>query len=536
MNGTQSEPVTKNAAVIGGITMLARVAGFGRILVLTWAVGIGGLLDVYNTANRVPNILYEIVAGGALSALVVPLLTAPIARRSFAMADRTASALLTWSLIILAPLGVIVAAAARPIMMVLIGDGGGEAQIAMGTRMIQVFSPQLPLYGVGVVLTGILHAHRRFVWPALAPILSSVTVIGAYVAYGVLAGPGSAVGDVAFGHELILSIGTTSATVVMTVCLFIPLRRLGVRWRPRLSFGEEGVAAHVRSMAVAGGISIAAWQVSLLFVLGLTNGGPQGTVGIFMIGLTVYMLPWGVFAMPLAVSSYPALSQAHALGDSAGYDQLLGRTTRHVVVLSALGAAGLWGLANPLGTIFDRVGGTIGADGTIAATIAALSPGLIGFALFPLLTRALYAVSAMRVAATATIVGWGATYVAAIAFSLAVPTNDRALAVAWGNSTGMCVLGVALIIAVARTVGTRALAGVWRAGLVSMIAAAMAAAAGRAGTTMWGTSPSVGEAIVAILVGGTMSVLVFGLVTLILNGNDFRSIAAGVRERMRSKK
>lgn len=536
-----AEQVGKNAAVIGGITMLSRIAGFGRILVLTWAVGMGGVLDVYNTANRVPNILYEIVAGGALAALVVPLLAAPLARRQPEVVNRTASGLLTWSVLILLPIGVVVALAAEPIMVALAGDsadaGDVPSNVAMGTRMIQVFAPQLPLYGIGVVLTGILHTHRQFVWPAVAPLLSSLTVIAAYLAYGWTAGQGVPVADVPLGHELTLSIGTTLATVIMTFCLLIPLRRTGVRLRPSLRFGGDGVGRNVRRMALTGGVSIAAWQVSLLLVLGLTNDGLRGTVGLFSIALTLYMLPWGVFAMPLSLSAYPALAEAHGVGDEKTYATTLSMATRRVLLLSFLGAAALIGLAVPLSTVFQQVGGSGDVDPSLdvvsamADALTALGIGLVGFSLFPLLTRALYARGAMAQAAVATVAGWVVAYGMAIVLSAVMPIADRALAVGLGNALGMVVLGAALLVTVARVAGRASLAGTWRAGWAGAVACLVAAVVGRWVAGLW-HDPSLLDAVVSLVVAGCAMGLVFGVVSYVLNKRDVRPMTAVITSRL----
>ena len=529
------EKVGRSAALISGITMLSRIVGFGRIMVLAWVVGAGSVLDVYNTANRVPNILYEIAAGGALAALVVPLLAAPLARREPEVVNRTASALLTWSLVALVPLAVVVALMAEPIMRLLTGGGDDSgAAIAAGSRMIQVFAPQLPLYGIGVVLTGILHTHRRFAWPALAPLLSSLTVIAAYLVYGFFTEPGTNVENLPLAQELVLSIGTTLATVVMTFCLLIPLRKVGIRLRPTLRFGKD-MTRSVRTMALAGGVSIAAWQASLLLILALTNQGLRGTVGLFTIALTVYMLPWGVFAMPLALSSYPALSEAHGVGDQERYAATLAVTTRRVIILAGLGAAALVGLAVPVAEIFEAITDTTDLDpgldftGSLSSALVALGPGLLGFSLYPLLTRALYARGAVVAAAVATVSGWAIAYGAAITLSAVFPIAERAAAVGWGNSIGMVVLGAALLVTVAWLAGRASLAGTVWSLVVSVAAAAASAGVGYAIAALWPASMSLGQAVLSALSAGTAIALVFGVVSYVMDKRDVRPmVTAGI--------
>src|SRR5260370_4333274 len=172
--------------------MLARVIGFGRQVVFAHTVQAQCLGTAYTTANMVPNIIYDIVMGGALTAVVVPVLAGPARARAAdrEQVERTAAALLTWRVLLLVPVSAVVAIAARPLVSVLLGAAPGcprPAMVALGTRMLIVFAPQILLYGLAVVLYGILQAHRKFAAPALAPVLSSLVVIGAYFWFGQVA-------------------------------------------------------------------------------------------------------------------------------------------------------------------------------------------------------------------------------------------------------------------------------------------------------------------------------------------------------------
>src|ERR1700730_7780845 len=177
--------IGRAAVLIGAITMLARVIGFGRQVVFAHTVQAQCLGTAYTTANMVPNIIYDIVMGGALTAVVVPVLAGPARARATdrEQVEQTSAALLTWTVLLLVPVSAVVAIAARPLVSVLLGAAPGcprPAMVALGTRMLIVFAPQILLYGLGVVLYGILQAHRKFTAPALAPVLSSLVVIGAY--------------------------------------------------------------------------------------------------------------------------------------------------------------------------------------------------------------------------------------------------------------------------------------------------------------------------------------------------------------------
>ena len=176
------------AGMIAVLTLLARATGFARWFVFSGAVGTTCVGNVYNAANTLPNVLYEVAAGGVLAAVAVPLIARALSRGDEAVADRIASALLTWAVTLLVPLAALLFLLAGPISeLLLVRTSQCPGAQQLGADMIRVFAPQVPLYGIGIVLAGVLQAHRRFLAAALAPLLSSLVVIGAYLLYGALA-------------------------------------------------------------------------------------------------------------------------------------------------------------------------------------------------------------------------------------------------------------------------------------------------------------------------------------------------------------
>src|SRR5258706_13742528 len=121
--------------------------------------------------------------------------------------------------------------------------------------MLRVFAPQLPLYGIGIVLTGALQTYRRFACPVIAPLLSSVTVMVVYVAFGVLAGRGADLGAVSQEHLWLLSGGTTLAVAVLSLCLVVPVSRLHLRIAPTVRMHVDAVRT-LRPLAVAGVVTV----------------------------------------------------------------------------------------------------------------------------------------------------------------------------------------------------------------------------------------------------------------------------------------
>ncbi|GAB2594663.1 membrane protein [Paractinoplanes abujensis] len=510
------------AALITVLTVVARIAGFGRTFVFLHTVGDNGLGDIYNAANTIPNIVFELVAGGALASLVVPLLAGAVAAGDRERVSAVSSALLTWVLVLLVPMAALVALLAGPIAGLLPRVPVEQQETA--ASMLRVFAPQLPLYGVGIVLTGVLQAHHRFAWPVIAPLLSSVTVMGAYLSYAAADGAGTGVAGLTRTGELFLSVGTTCGVVVLALCLVVPLRRLRLRLRPALRFpGDEGRRA-VR-LGWAGAVTVGSQQLMTVTAIALAAGA-DGDLTRYNAAQTVFLLPWAVLAVPLATAVYPTLSAAASAGDEQVYGQALSASARSVMLLSGLGAAALIAVAGPAAYLIDAFPASSG--------IAGFAPGLLGYALFALLSRALYARGATAAAAFSTAVGW--IVAAGSALMLAGWGQERLVfGLGLANSIGMSVIGLLLVLAVRRHAGPAALAGLGRITLVTVVAAGLAALAGWGVVAglgpLFGPTPQVLGSIVQGILGGLAVLVVFVGVVYPLARHDLAPLARRLRRR-----
>ncbi|GAA0396829.1 lipid II flippase MurJ [Micromonospora gifhornensis] len=518
--------VASAAALIAVLTVLSRVAGFGRTAVFTWVVQDSDLGAMYVLANTAPNIIFEIVAGGALASLVVPLLAGAVAAGDRRAVAATTGALLTWTVTLLVPLAVLLALGAGPLINLL--ENRSPEELAAGARMLRVFAPQLPLYGIGIVLSGVLQAHRRFAWPVIAPLLSSLTVIVVYLVFGGVAGPGASVAQAGRGAELILSAGTTLGVAVLSLSLLIPIRRL--RLRPRLGYTFTADArARVGGLAVAGVVTVTAQQVALAVILFRVAGGLTEAPQVFNLAQTIYLLPWAVLAVPLATAAYPTLAAACAGGDEQTYRDTLAATLRGVLLLSFLGAAVLVGTAGPIGRFFP-----LNADAT-ADAIAGYAPGLLGYGLFAVLSRALYARGATRAATAAITAGWLVVPLALLPLSTLLPVADRVLSAALANSVGMLLLGGLLLVAVRRAAGPVALAGAARAagaGLLGATAGALAALGLLRLLADADGTPTRWVALGQGMLSGALVGVVFLAVVWLVDRRDVRPVLAGLRRRL----
>jgi putative peptidoglycan lipid II flippase len=536
--------LARAAAIIAVATLLARLAGFARTLVFSGSVGAAGVGDTYQTVNMLPNVVYEVAAGGALAAVAVPLIAGQLGAGRREDADQTASALLTWALAVLVPLSVLLALAAPWLSDLLLGDTAVPGSADLGTTMLVIFAPQVALYGVGIVLAGILQAHRRFLAAALAPLLSSLVVIAAYLGYGLVAERSTTPADISSGAVWVLAGGTTLGVVVLSLPLLVPAARAGVRLRPTFTF-PDGVARRAGSLAGAGVLALVAQQAAVAATLWLTHAPrtvDTGVVNVYTYVQAVYLLPYAVLAVPIATSAFPALAHSTAAEELAQQVGTSARDTlagalRGILLLTAGAVTVLMAVSRPVGVFFasfDR-GAAAGGAAALAALPGALSayaPGLVGFSVTALLTRALYVRGRPIHAALAVAAGWALAALVPVAL---IPEGSGAgvtLGVLGiGSTLGMTVSAAVLALLVRSAWGVEAVQGAGRTLGSAVVAVAVGLAVGD--TVARGLSP---DSLWSALGSG----LLVGLVTLVaylgvMMVADRRAMQA-LRERGRSRR
>lgn len=448
------------AGQVGTFTLASRLLGFLRWVVQAATVGSGAMAGAYSSANQIPNVFYEVVVGGALAGTVVPLLAGAIAHGQREKVRETASGLLGLTLAVLLPLAVLMALFAEPLAQLLVTSdtrmGADKAAIAywggshqLVVAFLRMFALQIPLYGLGVVLTGVLQAYNRFTWPALAPIFSSLVVMLTYGIYGALIDAGHYAQAV-----LTLGWGTTAGVAALSLPLLWPVHRLGLGLRARLRL-PAGTFTQLRSLAGAGIAALIAQQISVLTVVAVARRyGSAGTIAIYQYTQAIYVLPYAVLAVPLATVVYPQLAARLAAKHvSRETKDLIANSTALVTLAACVGSGALM-LGAPLA---QQVFGLITAVDYMGAALVAFAPGLVGYALIYQLTRVLYVLDAARSAALATCLGW--LVVAGASWVFSANAKGPAVLVYLGaaSSAGMSLAGVVLALVLARRVGARAL-------------------------------------------------------------------------------
>ncbi|NHA67792.1 murein biosynthesis integral membrane protein MurJ [Phycicoccus flavus] len=471
------------AGLISAVTLLARVAGFGRVLVFSEAVRADGVGSIYQGVNALPNVVFEVAAGGTLAAVAVPLIAHRLGAGERERADRLASVLLTWTLVALVPLGLLLLLLAEPVVGWLVEERDPRS-LAVGTTLLRIFALQVPLYGLGIVLTGLLHAHRRFLLAALAPLMSSVVVLVSYLWYAAIVDGETSPAAVPDRAVAVLGWGTTLGVAVLSLPLLVPALRTGWRWRPALRL-ETDDRRRIGHLAGAGVLALVGQQGTVLATLWLAyHSVDRGVTAVYTYAQAVYLLPYAVVAVPIAQSTFPAIALGHAGG--ADTRATLTRSLRAVLVLTGVAAGVLMAAAPAIGAFFRILDANRGPEGASPAALAALPgavlayvPGLVGFGLVALLTRALYVRGAPMDAGVATAAGWAVAALPPLLVAGGGASADTVLRVLGVFSTlGMTLAGLSLVVLVRRAWGPEVTRGLGRTTGAVVVALALAVGVG----------------------------------------------------------
>jgi putative peptidoglycan lipid II flippase len=238
-----SRGILRAAGTMAVATLVSRITGLLRTMVLTAALGVGLVGDAYNTSNTLPNIVYELLLGGVLTSVVVPLLVRAQERDDdggAAYAQRLATVAIA-GLVVVTGLAVL----AAPLLTALYGLDEDPAQYELATWLARILLVEIVFYGIGALAQAILNSRGVFGPPAWAPVLNNVVVIGAGVLFVAASGPGDLTPLTITDTQVwLLGVGTTLGIAVQALVLLPLLRRAGA---PAGGCATPGSARRARS-------------------------------------------------------------------------------------------------------------------------------------------------------------------------------------------------------------------------------------------------------------------------------------------------
>jgi putative peptidoglycan lipid II flippase len=326
--GATGRTLARAGMVVTGAYLASRLLGWVRIVVIGTTFGIGGDLDSFFAAFRIPDFIFQLVAAGALSSALIPILAGLHEADDDARAWRVASTVTNIMLGALFVLAVIVWIAA-PVIVPIITPGFDPTRSARTIELTRIMLVSPIFLALGAVATSILNARGRFAAAAAAPIAYNAAIILA----AVFLAPSMGVAG--------LAVGVVVGAVAQVGLQLEPLRRLGFRYRGIVDLHDADARQALLLMAPRA-IGLAASQLTFIVATTLTSNLAVGSLAAFSIAFTIFQIPFGVIGVPIGVVALPALSAELARGDYARFNELVTRALRVVIfVMVPIAALGI---------------------------------------------------------------------------------------------------------------------------------------------------------------------------------------------------
>ena len=548
MSDTGTSRLLRSSGTVALGTGLSRVTGMVRVVALAVAIGGGPLADAYNIANYSPNIIYELLLGGILSATLIPLFVDSFDRDDNDGPSAIFSVAMI-SVVVITVAAILAAPLLARIYASRLSAKRETAQLELVVPFLHLILPEIFFYGITALATAALNARRRFVAAAYAPVLNNlvVTAILIYLAlthtrtvtvtkHGqpvVVAGREltttvSTVGDTTAG-KLILGLGTTAGIAAMAIVLIPAMKRAGIRLRWLPDWRHPAVRRVARLSGWTVGY-VAANQVALFVVLALANGHGAGTPTAYQNAFIYFQLPHGLIAVSVMTAILPELSVAAARQDLVRYRARFLTALRLILVLVIPAAIAYVFIGPSVTQLFLRHGQYTTADARLAGrTLVAFAWGLPGFSIYLLALRGFYALKDTRTPFWINCAQNGLNLVLAVALSsFGAPGLATAYAVSYG------VFGVVAVVMLGRRVGGFGTTGVQH--LVDQILRILVASTVM-GLAIWLALPSgepsgTGDAFAAVLRGVVAGSVVFVVAAVALRLDGVEAATTAIRKRL----
>lgn len=517
----QAGSLVRSSSLIAIASLVSRLTGFLRNLALVAVLGLTVVNDSYTVSNTLPNIVYELLLGGVLTSVMIPVLVRAQTD------DADGGEAFTRRLLTVVGAGLLVATAlavlAAPLLTALFisSDDTGRANPELATAFAFLLLPQILFYGIGALLGAILNSKQVFGPFAWAPVLNNLVLLAVLAAYVFVPGEISA-DPVRMGDPklLVLGLGTTLGIVVQAVVLIPAIRRLGFRYRPLWGWDPRLTVAGGMALWIVG--YVLAGQAGYIITTRVATAADAGSVSTYTNAWLLLQVPYGVLGVSLLTALMPRMSRAAAEGNT-------GQVTADLSLGARLSTVGLMPMAalltvfgTELGVALFSIGAGSGTGASrLGTTVAASAFGLLPYAVTMLQMRVFYAMTDSR---TPTLIQIGMIAVKIPLLLLCpvlLPAEQVVLGLAAANGLSFVVGAIVGQVLLARRLGrvrTReVLSTLWRTTVASIVGAALAWVVGRllANGPLDGW-PAVGQAWVLLAVGAVIALPVMVVMMRVL--------------------
>lgn len=384
--------LARSAGLIGAATMASRIFGLVREQVMAYLFGAGNAVDAFNVAFRIPNLVRDLFAEGAMSAAFVPTFTRHLSGQGRPAAWRLGNNVI--NALVVATAGVVLLGMvfAEPLVGVLAGEYREvPGKFELTVQMTRVMLPYLTLVALAAAFMGMLNSLDRYFVPALAPALFNVgSIVVTLAMIPVLT---------SLGWPVIhaMAIGVLAGGVCQLLLQWPLLRREGYRYAPLLNPREPGLR-QVLVLMGPGTLGLAATQVNVFVNTWLATGEGTGAVSWLGYAFRIMYLPLGIFGVSIATAALPAISRRAAEHDLAGMRQTVSSGLSMMFCLNVPATFGLAVLAEPIvSLLFERGAFTAGDTRATAAALVCYAVGLTGYSVVKIASPTFYTLHESRV-------------------------------------------------------------------------------------------------------------------------------------------
>lgn len=413
---TDKKQIALAAFTVMGAFILSRILGLGREIIISSLFGTSGELGAYLAAFRIPDIIFQVVAGGALASAFIPTFTTHLANDDEYGAWRLASAIINLLLVVVTSLAILGIVFALPLVKYLVAPGFDPARQELTAELMRYMLISTVLFGLSGVIMGILNSYQHFLLPALAPAIYNLSIIAGALFFAQRMGIRSLVLGVVVGAALHLTIQIPQ------------LFRFGIRYSPYLGLENRGVH-EVGRLMLPRAVGLGIVQLNFLVNTILASHLAAGSLAALNYAWMLMLLPQGIFAQGIATAAFPTFSRLIAQERHGEMQNLLSVTLRAILFISIPASVGLFILRTPLiQLIFQRGAFNVQSTAAVAAALQFYALGLFAHAGVEIVTRAFYA---MHDTATPVMIGGGAMFINIVLSLLLVgPMNYPGLALA----------------------------------------------------------------------------------------------------------
>jgi putative peptidoglycan lipid II flippase len=388
---TMSVKLARSAGLISVAVMASRVVGVGREMVLAAFFGAGLQMDAFNVAFRIPNLLRDLFAEGAMTSAFVPAFTRTLTTEGRDAAWRLGNLVINALLIITGSIVVIGIIFAAPITRAFAPSfANTPGKLELTTELTRIMLPFLATVAIAVAMMGMLNSLRRFFIPALSPamfnvatILCAFTLIPVMPRFGLL--PIVAIG-----------IGTIVGGLGQIAMQWPLLRKEGFRYRAIIDFKDPGLLEVLRLMG-PGTLGLAAVQINVFVNTYLATSQEEGAVSVLNYAFRIMYLPIGLFGVSIATAVLPDIARRASDGDLFGMQRTISSALRMMLMLNVPATVGLIALAHPIvAVLLER--GHFKPQATIATAAALIfyAPGLLGYSAVKIASPSFYSLRDSR--------------------------------------------------------------------------------------------------------------------------------------------